>query len=146
MGKTAADIMHTDFPYVDCDVTVAEAEECFEQQGLAMLPVLNPDRSVFGVLTAQNLLQFYQRPLNNPRATHVWEVCDARPLTAAASSPLGGIANALLESSRSHALIVNDERQLIGVVTTEQLLEEKLPVGRREEPPPARMPPGPDSR
>ncbi|HEX7047533.1 MAG TPA: CBS domain-containing protein [Gammaproteobacteria bacterium] len=134
MARTAADIMHTDFPFVDCDVTVAEAEECFEQNGLTALPVLNPDRTLFGVLTPQNLIQFYRRPLNNPRASHAWEICDARPLTAAATSPLSEIAGALLESSRSHALIVNDENQLVGMVSTDQLLEENLLVAGREKP------------
>lgn len=132
MVRTAADIMNTDFPFVDCDVTVAEAEECFEQGGLAALPVINPDRTVFGILTPQNLVQFYHRPLNNPRATHAWEICDARPLTAAASSSLGGIASALLASSKSHALIVNDDLELVGVVTTDQLLEENLLMPDRQ--------------
>lgn len=132
MTSTAADIMSTEFPYVDCDVTVAEAVECFEQERLVVLPVLNPDRTVFGVLTPQNLLQFHQRPLNNPRATHAWEICDARPLTAAPSSPLDDIASAMLDASRSHVLIVNEDQQLIGMISARQLLGERLQDAGRE--------------
>lgn len=133
MASTAADIMQSDFPYVDCDVTVAEAEECFAQDDLVALPVLNPDRTVFGVLTPLNLVQFYRRPLNNPRATHAWEVCDARPVTAHETTALADIASFLVDSSRSHALIVNDEGQLLGMISACQLLGENLPVETSDE-------------
>lgn len=126
MQRTAGDIMVTDFPFVDCDVTVSEAEECFERGGLNALPVLNPDRTVFGLLTPRDFARFYRRPDNNPRAAHAWEICDARPLLGAPSDALRDVAAALLMAETRHALIVNEDRQLAGVVTTEMLLESEF--------------------
>lgn len=123
MDRTAGDIMTTEFPFVDCNATVAEAEELFEQGGVNALPVLNPDRSVFGLLLPKHLAAFHRRALNNPRAFHAWEICDARPLVGVASSDLQDVTSALLTSDARHVLIVNDDRQLIGVISTETLLE-----------------------
>lgn len=123
MVRTAANIMQTDFAFVDCDATVAEAEEFFESGELSALPVLNPDRTVFGLLTPRNLAHFHRRPLNNPRAFHAWEICDARPLVTMGDTTVDELTSALLDSPAHHVLIINEEQQLIGVVATEHLLQ-----------------------
>ncbi|MBW3568041.1 MAG: CBS domain-containing protein [Proteobacteria bacterium] len=130
MGQFAADIMVTDFSFVDSDATVAEAEEWFEQDGITSLPVLNPDRTVFGLLTVKNLAGFHRRPLNNPHAFHAWEICDARPLVKHQSSTLDDITEAVLEMPRPHVLIVDDNQQLVGVISAEQLLHHWLASAR----------------
>lgn len=123
MECTAADIMLSDFPFVDADATVAEAELFFELDTISALPVLNPDRTVFGLLTPKNLASFYRRPLNNPQAFHAWEICDARPMLAPASSSLDDVTQALLGSAARHVLVVSDAQQLVGVIPVERLLE-----------------------
>lgn len=134
MSPRAADIMVTDFPFVDSDATVAEAEEWFEQDTVASLPVLNPDRTVFGLLTTRNLASFRRRPLNNPHAFHAWEICDARPLVKHQSSTLDDITEGVLEMPRSHVLIVDDEQRLVGVIAAEQLLHHWLASARGTSP------------
>lgn len=138
MTRTAADIMDTGFRFVDCDTTVAEAEDYLEQDGVAALPVLNPDRTVFGLLTPKNVLHFYRRPLNNPRAFHAWEICDARPLLATADSSLDDMTAALTESSAPCLLVVNPERQIIGVISAEILLQQHAAHALSEPLPPVR--------
>lgn len=124
MECTAADIMLSDFPFVDADATVAEAELFFELDAVSALPVLNPDRTVFGLLTPRNLANFYRRPLNNPQAFHAWEICDARPLLTSAASSLEDVTQALLGSTARHVLVVSDdEQQLVGMIPVERLLE-----------------------
>lgn len=122
MASVAADVMARDFTFVDCDVTVAEAEEYFESGQLGGLPVLNPDRTVFGVLTPQNLVAFHRRDTSNPRSVRVWEICDARPLVAKPNTPLDEIAEAVLLTSGRHVLVVNEERQLVGLITSDMLV------------------------
>lgn len=122
MSIIAADVMQKDFVFVDSDATVAEAEEFFESGNLSGLPVLNPDRSVFGVLTPQNLVSFHRRTESNARATHAWEICEARPLVATPVTSIDEIAEAVLLTSGRHVLVVNDERQLVGVITSDMLV------------------------
>lgn len=119
--------MSRDFVFVDGDMTVLEAEDFMEECGLDAVPVLNPDRTIFGLLTQKNLARFYRRPLNNPRAFHAWEICDSRPLAASALTPIDELAGQLLETNCSHALVVDDNRQLVGVISTDLLLEHALP-------------------
>lgn len=126
MKRTADDIMLKDFPFVDCDVTVAEAQDCFEKGDLTALPVLNPDRTVFGLLEPAHFAAFYRRPSSNPRAIHAWEICETRPLLGAPGDELRDVAAALLMAETRHALVVNEERQLIGVISTEMLLESEF--------------------
>lgn len=118
----AAEIMQNDFVFVDCNATVAEAEEFFETGNLAALPVLNPDRTVFGVLTPQNLVAFHRRGDTHPGASHAWEICDARPLVATADTSLDEIAEAVLLTSGRNVFIVNADRQLVGVITSDMLV------------------------
>ena len=134
MARTAADIMDRDFSFVDCDTTVAEAEEYFQRDGVTALPVLNPDRTVFGLLTPKNLAQFHQRPLNNPRAFHAWEICDTRPPQAAPAMALADLVVAVLEAPAREVLIVNDEQQLVGVISTDRLIRTNLVEGAPLEP------------
>lgn len=129
MARTAADIMDTDFSFVDCDTTVAEAEEYFQQDGINALPVLNPDRTIFGLLTPKNLVQFHQRPLNNPRAFHAWEICDTRPPQVAPTMPLADLVIAVLDAPSRKVLIVNDEQQLVGIISTDRLIRTNLGEG-----------------
>lgn len=65
------------FAVVDCDTTVADAESSMRRSKQQAIPVLNADGTVFGLLTRANLAAFRSRPLNNPRATRVREICDA---------------------------------------------------------------------
>jgi CBS domain-containing protein len=123
MVGTIADVMLTDFPSVDSNATVAEAEEYFGQDGVLALPVMNPDRTVFGLLTPQNLAHFHQRPLNNPRAFHVWEICDARPPAVTPDMSLEEVAQAVLLTSGRHVLVINKDRELVGVITSELLVQ-----------------------
>lgn len=125
MPRTTADAMQTDFVFVDCDVTVAEAEEFFNQSGLTGLPVLNPDRTVFGILTPQNLLDFHRRALNkNPRAVHAWEICDARPLLVNQKMPLKAITRTLLGTPSRHVLVIDTDQHLVGVISADMLLQQ----------------------
>lgn len=135
MPRTAKEIMLTDFPFVDCNVTVAEAEDIFEAARVAALPVLNPDRTVFGLLTLRHLAAFYRRRHGNPRACHSWEICDVRPLVGAPTDGLRDVAAALLMDDARYVLIVNDERQLVGIISAEMLIESGLePGGKASEP------------
>lgn len=130
MDTVAAKVMITDFPVVEANTTVAEAELCLELARVSGLPVINPDRTVFGILTPQNLAHFHRRPLNNPHAFHAWEICDARPLVKHQSSPLSEVTDAVIESHSAYVLVVNDERQLIGVIQAESLLNHWLTSAR----------------
>lgn len=132
MTRTAGEAMLTDFPFVDCNASVAEAEEFFERSDLAALPVLNPDRTVFGLLTPKHLAAFHRRPGANARAAHAWEICETRPLLGRTHDTLDELTAALLGSGRRHALIVNDAGELIGVLSTDMLLARELAAGRSE--------------
>jgi len=132
--------MTPDFAFVGTDITVAEAEEHMDECGLDVIPVLNPDRTVFGLLTQKNLAQFHRRPLHNPRAFHAWEICDARPLATSAITPVEDVADKLLQTNCSHVLVVDEDRHLVGVISTEILLAYNRPrmydhSGRDDHPP-----------
>lgn len=118
--------MKTDFQFVGSDVTVAEAEEFMDEAGLEAVPVLNPDRTVFGLLTQKNLAHFHRRPLNNPRAFHAWEICDARPLATSAITPVEDVIDKVLETNCTHVMVVDENRHLVGVISTDILLKQNV--------------------
>lgn len=122
--------MLRNFVFVDADMSVFEAEEFMDECRLDAVPVLNPDRTIFGLLTQKNLAQFHRRPLNNPRAFHAWEICDSRPLATSAVTPVEEIVGQLLETNGSHALVIDDNRQLVGVITTDLLLDTLSPASK----------------
>lgn len=120
--------MNRDFLFVDSDMTVAEAQEYMDEADLDAIPVLNPDRTVFGLLTQKNLAQFHRRPLNNPRAFHAWEICDARPLATSSITPSEDVIARMLETNCRYVMVVDENRHLVGVIAAEDLLEQNAPA------------------
>lgn len=122
--------MKTDFQFIGSDVTVAEAEEHMDAAGVDAIAVLNPDRTVFGLLTQKNLAHFHRRPLNNPRAFHAWEICDARPVATSAITPVEDVVTRMLETNCPHVMVVDENRHLVGVISTDILLERNISGAR----------------
>lgn len=113
--------MRDRFIFVDSNAMVAEAEELVAELHLKALPVLNPDRTVFGLLAPEHQERFHSRPLNNPRAFHTWEICEAYPLLASPHTPVEELVETIREPRSTHVLVVNEDRELPGMIAAEQL-------------------------
>lgn len=126
MSKTIAELLITDIAYLDCDDTVEDAQHVLDETELSGMPVLNPDKSLFGILTQHDILNFYRRPLNNGKAVRVWEVCTTRPVVATLATPVEAVASLMVQERINHVMIVDDNEQLLGVVTSEDLLSQVI--------------------
>lgn len=125
MSQLIKDVMETDFPVVDCDETVAEAEAKLADCGFDALPVLNPDRSVFGMLGTADVIRFH-RGGGNHLAIHAWEICATRPTSLRFDAGLDD-AMALYSECSFRQLVVNDDQgRLAGLLTAEDLLHRYL--------------------
>lgn len=131
MTLTAADIMETDFEFIDCDETVAFAENLLASGSQSALPVLNPDRTVFGTLGPKELLVFAQKPLSNPRAFHAWEICNTRFLAAFPHTLLDDISGILASHRSGTICVTSEEGELLGVIDSDTLVQRYLlPTGK----------------
>lgn len=140
MKNWIKDVMATDVPLVDCDDTVAEVEALLGASELPGLAVLNPDYSVFGIISGADVMRFLSAK-GNSQAVHAWEICSTRPCLLRIDSSLDD-AMATYTTQHCPVLAVIDlDNRFAGLVTPEMLLQRYIePKRARRELDPERAP------
>ncbi|MDX1444061.1 MAG: CBS domain-containing protein [Gammaproteobacteria bacterium] len=125
MNNWIKDIMATDVPIADCDDSVAEVEELLASSELPGLPVLNPDHSVFGILTTAEIMRFHSAS-GNSLAVHAWEICHTRHCLLRMDADIDD-AMALYTQQQCRIIAVIDmQNRFVGLITPETLLQSYL--------------------
>ena len=101
---------------VDMDDTVAEVESLFARQGLSWAPVLESKRTIVGVISASDLLQFHAQG-KDPTAVPAWQRCSYKPITVSPDTPVSEVARLMLVSNIHH-VVVTDSEGIAGVVSS----------------------------
>ncbi|MGZ5131609.1 MAG: CBS domain-containing protein [Caldimonas sp.] len=101
---------------VDMDDSVAEVERLFGDRGLAWAPVLESRRTIVGVVSAADLLQFHAQG-RDPTATRAWQLCTYKPVTVGPETPLGEVARQMIERRIHHVVVIEGDK-VVGVVSS----------------------------
>ena len=76
---------------VDMDDTIAEVESLFARHALSWAPVLESKRTIVGVISASDLLQFHARG-QDPTAVRAWQPCGYKLITVSSDTPVSEVA------------------------------------------------------
>ena len=116
MSQPISSFMERQVRTVDMDDTIAEIDSLFAREGLSWAPVLEPNRTIVGAISASDLLQFHAQG-QDPRAVRAWQRCSYKPLTVSPDTPVSEVARLMIESKIHHVVVINSEG-IAGVVSS----------------------------
>ena len=116
MSQAIASLMKRQVWTIGMDDTVAQVESLFVREGLSWAPVLESGRTMVGVISATDLLQFHARQ-QDPNAARAWQLCTYRPITVAPDTPIGHVARLMVDQLIHHVVVV-DGTGIVGVVSS----------------------------
>ena len=127
LDREASDVMSRPVT-IQPGATIAEAEALFEQYGFNLLPVVDEDAELIGVVTSLDLLRAFDFPEDDilPRFDEVmkWtvgKIANENPRTITPRTPLARVIRKMVESG-SKSFPVVEGRRLVGVVAREDLM------------------------
>ena len=126
-------IMTTDPITIGSADSVADARALFESRNIHHLPVVD-DGKLAGIVSSADMLKLFLADeradlLANARVRQIMEVC---PVTLDARATLREAAEKLRIGSFHALLVIDEERALVGIVTSGDLIDallKSLPVG-----------------
>lgn len=116
MNDSIATLMSRRLHSVDMDDTVAQVEALFTQQRLSWVLVLEERRSIVGVISASDLLQFHAQN-RDAEAVRAWQLCTYKPVSVDLATPLSDVARTMLEQHIHHVVVMNGDA-IAGVVSS----------------------------
>jgi len=136
---TARDLMQRDILTVSPETPILDVHRLFLEEEIHGAPVLDEDQRVVGIITATDLLRIIRDEYDTSRVP-VEDLTAAQAMTRTVISvrpdmPASEVAQ-LLREQRIHRVLVIENQELLGVVSTFDLLS------AFESPPPA-VAPGP---
>ena len=116
MNQPVSALMERRVWSVDMDDSVAEVERLFADQKLSWAPVLESKRTILGVISASDLLQFHANR-RDPVATKAWQLCTYKPIVVDPDTPLDEVARQMIERSIHHVVVIEGD-SVAGVVSS----------------------------
>ena len=116
MSQPISSFMERKVWVVDMDDTVADVEGVFAAKGLSWAPVVESNRTVVGVISAADLLQFHAQGRDSA-AVPAWQLCSYKPITVSPDTPVSEVARQMVER-KVHHVIVTDNGDIAGVVSS----------------------------
>ncbi|MGK2899841.1 MAG: CBS domain-containing protein [Burkholderiaceae bacterium] len=116
MNDTIATLMTRQVRWVDMDDTVAQVETVLSRDRLSWVPVLEGGRSIMGVISVSDLLQFHAQN-RDAASVHAWQLCSYKPISVDQATPLSEVARAMIER-RVHHVVVTSGDAIVGVVSS----------------------------
>ena len=116
MSQPVSSFMERQVWTVDMDDTIEQVEALFNRQGLSWAPVLESKRTIVGVISASDLMQFHAQG-KDPTAVQAWQLCSFKPITVSPDTPLREVARVMLER-KAHHVVVTDSEGIAGVVSS----------------------------
>jgi len=123
MTITVAHIMSSDVVFASLDHTVDHVRELMASKHINALPVVDKNKKIMGIVTTADVAR---RVKDDTLVSHVMR--DMVVMVRATDSV--GVAARSMREHRIHHLVVTDDRKVVGIVSSYDLLElfEKTPV------------------
>ncbi|UYL08585.1 CBS domain-containing protein [Bdellovibrio sp. SKB1291214] len=118
MAKLARDVMTNNVIMVSAGTTLADAHKLMKNHHIRHLPIVDKDQRIMGVLSERDILKSA-----NIYQSHVEEMMSQPVVWMAEDEPINSAVEKMLEKKISSVLVGNSEDQLIGIVTTDDLLQ-----------------------
>ncbi len=136
--RSAADVMSREVVTVGPDQRLDEAARLFLEKRVKRLPVVDERRHLVGILSRVDLLRTLgedYRPSAEPgrpaaSARTIADVMRADVPTAGADAPLGEVLDAITSTHLNRAIVVDDRRHVLGVVSDAEVLARLDPGGQ----------------
>lgn len=106
---------------VELDDSVEHVCRVLDQHQLHCVPVFTPDKQVFGVISASDLVHFATLH-DDPKQQHAWEVCSHKVTTVNAAISAKQAAELMVEQ-KIHHLIVMNQQHIVGIVSSLDLIQ-----------------------
>jgi signal-transduction protein with cAMP-binding, CBS, and nucleotidyltransferase domain len=116
MNQPISSLMERHVQAIDMDDTVAQVESLFAREGLSWAPVLESRRTIMGVISATDLLQFHAQR-RDPNEVRAWQLCTYKPISVGADTPASEVARLMIER-KIHHVVVTDGAGIAGVVSS----------------------------
>jgi CBS domain-containing protein len=138
-GRTAADVMTREVARVGPDEALGQAAHLMAERRIKRLPVVDQTNRLVGILSRVDVLRTmgedYHAPTRDEaagdRPVHVVGDLMRRDVpSVAAEAPLGEVLDAVTSTRLNRAVVVDDERHVLGVVTDADLLAQLDPGGQ----------------
>lgn len=113
--------------------SVADARAIFESRNIHHLPVVDKDKLV-GIVSSADLLKLFlvDERADLMQSAKVRQIMEVAPVTLGSSATLRDAAEKLQIGSFHALLVIDEERALVGIVTSGDLIDallKSLPVG-----------------
>ncbi|WP_374564858.1 cyclic nucleotide-binding/CBS domain-containing protein [Ideonella sp.] len=116
MSRLISSLMQPRVWSIDMDDTISEVERQFAEQGLTWAPVLESKRTIVGVISAADLLQFHAQE-RDPARVAAWQLCSYKPISVDEHTPLAEVARQMTEQGIHHVVVTRGEC-IAGVVSS----------------------------
>mgnify|MGYP000613304807 CR=1 FL=1 len=133
-GKTVGDVMTRDVVTVRPEATLAEAAHMMVSRQLKRLPVTRADGTLLGIVSRLDLLQTRARvsPAEEPESPAragrtIGDVMRTDVPTVAKEAPLSEVLDAVASTRLNRALVLDDDRRVVGLVTDAELTRRLSP-------------------
>jgi CBS domain-containing protein len=115
-------VMNENVTFITTDISCHDAANIILEQHIAALPVVNDDHEVIGILSSTDLIM----PSNFSRK--ITEVLTKEVVTVRTSSTIGQVIRLFQEKRLRYIPVVNDQKQLIGIVGRRDILSYYLDI------------------
>jgi CBS domain-containing protein len=133
-GKTVADVMTSPVETVGPNTSLADVAHRMVQRRLKRLPVVDASGKLIGVISRVDLLrtraEAYARPrVEKPPSTGrtIGDIARTDIPVVSRTASLGDVVNAIVSTRLNRALVVDDERRILGVITDAEMLRRLSP-------------------
>ena len=116
MSQPISSFMERQVWTADMDDTIEQVEGLFARQGLSWAPVLESKRTIMGVISASDLLQFHAQG-RDPTAMRAWQLCSYKPINVSPDTPVSEVARLMIKN-KVHHVVVTDSEDIAGVVSS----------------------------
>ena len=116
MSQPISSFMERQVWTADMDDTIEQVEGLFARHGLSWAPVLESKRTIMGVISASDLLQFHAQG-RDPTAMRAWQLCSYKPINVSPDTPVSEVARLMIKN-KVHHVVVTDSEDIAGVVSS----------------------------
>ncbi len=131
LDQTAAKAMTPNPIKITADATVSQAVKLMIAHNIKRLPVVNMERKLVGIVSRVDVLRVLSQPLvvesprkDPPPGQHIQvdEIMMTNVSTVSANTSLVEIIDLLVSNIQRRVVVVNDDRQVVGIVTDGDLI------------------------
>ncbi|WP_144392113.1 CBS domain-containing protein [Pleionea sediminis] len=129
MSASIGTIMSSPVISINLDTSVEQVEEFLSSKNLSFLPVIDDNNDCFGVVSKTDLVSFHAKHLDEKRIK-AWEVCTHQVIQVDPNNSIEETAKLMMEKGIHHVIVKNDN-QIVGVVSTNDILKSFLNEGNK---------------